>query len=88
MAYKVIQVGTGGQGRAWCQRFLPPNIADGLIEVVAAVDVNEAALVNAQEESGVQRANAIQTCNARLMRQRLTSAQSLHHQHFTKRSST
>lgn len=53
MTYKVIQVGTGGQGRAWCQRFLPPNVADGLIEVVAAVDVNEAALVNAQEALGV-----------------------------------
>jgi predicted dehydrogenase len=53
MAYKVILVGTGGQGRAWCQRFLPPNVADGLIEVVAAVDVNEAALINAQEALGV-----------------------------------
>lgn len=53
MAYKVILVGTGGQGRAWCQRFLPPNVADGLVEVVAAVDVNEAALVNAQEHLGL-----------------------------------
>jgi len=25
MAYKVILVGTGGQGRAWCERFLPPK---------------------------------------------------------------
>ena len=50
MPYKVIQVGTGGQGRAWCARFLPPNIADGLIEVVAAVDVNADALINAQRE--------------------------------------
>lgn len=53
MAYKVILVGTGGQGRAWCQRFLPPNVADGLVEVVAGVDVNEAALVNAQEHLGL-----------------------------------
>ena len=53
MAYKVILVGTGGQGRAWCQRFLPPNITDGLIEVVAAIDVNEAALQNAQEHLGL-----------------------------------
>lgn len=53
MSYKVIQVGTGGQGRAWCQRFLPPNVADDLIEVVAAVDVNADALINAQEALGV-----------------------------------
>ena len=53
MTYKVIQVGTGGQGRAWCQLFLPPNVADGLIEVVAAVDINEAALINAQEGLGL-----------------------------------
>ncbi len=53
MPYKVIQVGTGGQGRAWCSRFLPPNIADGLIEIVAAVDVNEDALANAQEHLGL-----------------------------------
>ncbi len=52
--YRMIQVGTGGQGRAWCNRFLPPNIADGRIEVVAAVDVNEAALVNAQEGLGLK----------------------------------
>lgn len=53
MTYKCIQVGTGGQGRGWCARFLPPNIEDGLIEVVAAVDVNEEALVNAQEHLGL-----------------------------------
>ena len=40
MAYKLIQVGAGGFGRAWCTRFLPPNIADGLIEVAAVVDIN------------------------------------------------
>ncbi|MEM7132075.1 MAG: Gfo/Idh/MocA family oxidoreductase [Chloroflexota bacterium] len=53
MAYRVIQVGTGGQGRGWCERFLPPNVADGLIEVVAAVDVNHEVLVHAHEELGV-----------------------------------
>ncbi|MBX3012215.1 MAG: Gfo/Idh/MocA family oxidoreductase [Caldilineaceae bacterium] len=53
MPYKVILVGTGGQGRAWCQNFLPPNIQDGLVEVVAAVDVNPAALKNAQEYLGL-----------------------------------
>jgi len=40
MAYKMIQVGTGGFGANWCSEFLPPNIKDGLIEVVAAVDIN------------------------------------------------
>jgi len=49
----MIQVGTGGQGRAWCSRFLPPNIADGRIEVVAAVDMNPAAHSNAQEHLGL-----------------------------------
>lgn len=49
MTYKVIQVGTGGQGRFWCERFLPPNVDDGLIEVVAAVDVDPDALVHAQQ---------------------------------------
>ncbi len=53
MSYKAILIGTGGQGRAWCARFLPPNIADGLVEVVAAMDVNPAALLNAQEHLGL-----------------------------------
>ncbi len=44
MAYKMIQVGTGGFGGVWCRDFLPPNIKDGLVEVVAAVDVNPDAL--------------------------------------------
>lgn len=49
MTYRMIQVGTGGFGAAWCRRFLPPNIEDGLIEVVAAVDTNPEALINAEE---------------------------------------
>lgn len=53
MVYKVILVGTGGQGRAWCERFLPPNIQDGLLEVVAAVDVKPEFLKNAQDHLGV-----------------------------------
>lgn len=53
MPYKFILVGTGGQGRAWCARFLPPNIQDGLIKPVAAVDVNREALKNAQEHLGL-----------------------------------
>jgi predicted dehydrogenase len=38
MALKVIQVGAGGWGQRWCQEFLPVNVRDGLIEVVALVD--------------------------------------------------
>jgi predicted dehydrogenase len=53
MPYKAILVGAGGQGRAWCARFLPPNVEDGLLQVVAAVDVNAAALQNAQEHLGL-----------------------------------
>ena len=53
MGYRMIQVGTGGFGAAWCSRFLPPNVADGLIEVVAAVDKNPDVLGNAQEHLGV-----------------------------------
>lgn len=51
--YRMIQVGTGGQGARWCSHFLPPNIADGRVEVVAAVDVNPAAHIHAQEHLGL-----------------------------------
>jgi len=54
MKFRIIQVGTGGQGNAWCRRFLPPNIADGRLEVVAAVDINSEALVNAREGVGLR----------------------------------
>ncbi|MEM7034085.1 MAG: Gfo/Idh/MocA family oxidoreductase [Chloroflexota bacterium] len=53
MPYKVIQVGTGNRGRAWCEKILPPNVEDKLIEVVAAVDVNPEALINAQHYLGL-----------------------------------
>ena len=53
MAYRMIQVGCGGFGRRWCAAFLPPNVEDGLIEVVAAVDVNPEALENAREHLGL-----------------------------------
>ena len=52
MAYKMIQVGTGGQGEAWCRRDLPPVIKEGLVEPVAAVDTNPEALVNAIAQRG------------------------------------
>src|SRR5215207_2336162 len=54
MAYRMIQVGTGGWGRSWCERFLPPNIKDGLIEVVAAVDLSPDALQNARSALGLR----------------------------------
>ena len=38
MPHRAIHVGTGGFGNAWCRRFLPPNVEDGHVEVVAAVD--------------------------------------------------
>ena len=53
MAYKVIQVGTGGMGNSWCRHSLPANIQDGLVEPVAAVDVNPDVFINAQEGLGV-----------------------------------
>ena len=51
--YRLIQVGTGGRGRGWCSRFIPPHIASGRIEVVAAVDVNPEVHGNAQTHLGV-----------------------------------
>lgn len=47
MTCRLIQIGTGNQGEAWCREFLPPNIEDGTADVVAAVDVDETALANA-----------------------------------------
>lgn len=37
MAYRAIIVGVGSFGEVWCRNFLPPNVEDGLVEVVAAV---------------------------------------------------
>ena len=54
MTHKMIQVGTGGWGASWCWRHLPPNVADGLIEVVAAVDINPEALRNAKDGLGLR----------------------------------
>lgn len=53
MAYRMIQVGTGGMGRNWCGKFLPDLVADGSVEVVAAVDVVPAMLDNAQTGLGL-----------------------------------
>lgn len=51
--YRLIQVGTGGRGRTWCRRILPPFVSSGRIEVVAAVDLNPDAWIHAQEALGV-----------------------------------
>ncbi|MFP3905172.1 MAG: Gfo/Idh/MocA family protein [Armatimonadota bacterium] len=53
MALRMIQVGTGGHGNAWCRTYLPANVDDGTVEVVAAVDINPDALVNAREGLGL-----------------------------------
>lgn len=50
----MIQIGTGGWGGAWCKEFLPPNIVEGLVEVVAAVDINPDALLNARDGLGLR----------------------------------
>lgn len=54
MAYKMIVVGVGAMGRAWCDRMLLPNIQDGLIEVVAAVDLNPEAVQYARRSLGLR----------------------------------
>lgn len=54
MTLKMIQVGTGGVGEYWCREFLPPFIESGEIEVVAAVDVNPQALLNAKTHLGLR----------------------------------
>ena len=56
MALRMIQVGTGGMGTTWCRDFLPPHVAAGLIEVVAAVDTNPQVLGNAREHLGLAEA--------------------------------
>jgi len=55
MPYRMIQVGTGGMGAAWCKAILPPFLKDGLIEVVAAVDINPQVLENACTGLGLRR---------------------------------
>ncbi len=55
MTYKMILVGAGGFGGHWCERFLPPNIAEGLVEVVAAADIDPDALKNARKRLGLRR---------------------------------
>ena len=53
MAYRCIHIGTGGFGGAWCVAFLPPSIQQGLVEVVAAVDINPDHFMNAKNGLGL-----------------------------------
>jgi predicted dehydrogenase len=53
VGHRMIQVGTGGFGATWCQQFLPPAVREGRVEVVAAVDLNPAALENARRYLGL-----------------------------------
>ncbi|OVE84883.1 Gfo/Idh/MocA family protein [Natronolimnobius baerhuensis] len=53
MTYDIIQVGTGGQGGRWCTEYLPPNVENGRLNVVAAVDTDESALANAKSGLGL-----------------------------------
>lgn len=49
MTQRVIHVGCGGWGTAWCEHFLPTNVDDGTVDVVAAADENPEALRHARE---------------------------------------
>ena len=53
MVHRMIQVGTGGIGGYWCRTFLPQFVEAGRLEVVAAVDINPEAMVNAREGLGL-----------------------------------
>lgn len=68
MTYKMVLIGAGGQGRNWCQRYLPPNVQEGLVQVVAAADINPDALANAQEFLGL-RPEQCYTDTARMFRE-------------------
>jgi predicted dehydrogenase len=54
MSLKLIQVGAGQWGEHWCRHFLPPNIAEGLVEVVAVVDIDPQALEKAAAVLGLR----------------------------------
>lgn len=53
MAKRAILVGIGAMGEAWCRACLPPNIADGTVKVVAAVDTNRDRLSVARDALGL-----------------------------------
>jgi hypothetical protein len=52
MGHRMVLVGTGGWGE-WCVRdFLPPNMADGVVEVSPRADIDPASLENAKKQLG------------------------------------
>lgn len=53
MPARVILVGTGGWGVSWCKNSLPRGVKEGLIEVVAAVDIVPENLKYARECLGL-----------------------------------
>lgn len=53
MTKRVIHVGVGSFGRRWCREFLAANIADGTVEVVAIVDVDQNALAEGAQLLGL-----------------------------------
>lgn len=54
MALRTIIIGAGGWGGTWCRSTLPRAAAEGLIEVVAAVDLNPENLRNARVFLGLR----------------------------------
>ncbi|MCZ4093669.1 Gfo/Idh/MocA family protein [Sinorhizobium psoraleae] len=53
MTYKVLHIGAGGFGERWCDTFLPPNVADGTINVVGLVDIDAKALEIGRKHLGL-----------------------------------
>jgi predicted dehydrogenase len=53
MAQKVIHVGIGTFGKRWCREFLKQNVDDGVIEVIALVDVDPQALAYGRSVLGL-----------------------------------
>ncbi|ASY60623.1 MULTISPECIES: Gfo/Idh/MocA family protein [Sinorhizobium] len=54
MTFKVLHIGAGGFGERWCDTFLPPNVADGTIEVVGLVDIAAKALETGRKHLGLK----------------------------------
>ncbi|MCP3371825.1 Gfo/Idh/MocA family protein [Bradyrhizobium cajani] len=54
MTRKVLHIGAGGHGARWCETFLPPNVADGTIEVVGLVDINAEVLERGRKQLGLK----------------------------------
>jgi len=53
VALRGILVGTGGHGAYWCRAYLPPVLRQGLVDIVAAVDIDPTAHIHAKEGLGL-----------------------------------